>query len=286
MDLSPPSAFVAGLSALAPGYRALLCDVWGVLHNGFQSFPDAVDALCRFRIGGGVVVLITNAPRPAWSVRDQLDSLGVDHDGYDDIVTSGDVASAILSERGVERIYHLGPQRDIPIYQTVKAELCDADSAQIISCTGLFDDETEQPEDYDPLLRQFADRGIEMICSNPDLLVKRRDTLVPCAGAVAARYELLGGAATVVGKPYPRIYDNAIAAISRVAGKAVERSAILAVGDGAQTDIRGANDASLDSLFISAGVHADEYGADVHHVRGFLGRSNAHASNVMPRLSW
>ncbi|MGE0457263.1 MAG: TIGR01459 family HAD-type hydrolase [Bauldia sp.] len=286
MDHTPVPAVVAGLSAVAARYNALLCDVWGVIHNGVGHFPSAVAALVRFRAAGGIVILITNAPRPAWSVRDQLDGLRVDRRAYDRIVTSGDVAASLIALRGVSAVHHVGPDRDLPLYRDVAVTLVGVDEAALVCCTGLVDDETETAEDYDPLLDRCLRHDLEMICANPDIVVDRGGKLIPCAGAIAERYAAMGGRVTIVGKPLARIYDVALAEIAAVAGRAVETGEILAIGDGAETDIRGANDAGIASLFIASGVHASEYGEETEHILDFLGSREARVMGVMPRLIW
>lgn len=286
MDHSPVPAVLSGLSDVSSRYNALLCDVWGVIHNGVGHFAEATDALIRFRTAGGIVVLITNAPRPAWSVRDQLDSLGVNREAYDRIVTSGDVAVQLLARLGVAAVHHIGPDRDLPLYSSLPVQLSSVDEAEIVCCTGLVDDEAETPADYDPLLQRCLARKLEMICANPDIVVDRGGKLIPCAGAVAERYAARGGRVTSVGKPLTAIYEVALDEIAAIAGRPVHRGELLAVGDGAQTDIRGANDAGIASLFISSGVHAGEYEEDIGHVLDFLGSREARVTGVMPKLVW
>ena len=281
---------ISGLSEIALPFRAILSDVWGVVHNGLGPFHDAVEALTNYRQSGGIVLLISNAPRPDWSVEEQLDAIGVDRACYDGLITSGDVARAKLSERPGTRLYHLGPDRDLLIYQGLNVELCDLDSAEIVSCIGLVDDESETAGDYDPLLAEMARRHLGMICANPDLVVERGDRLLPCAGALAARYQTLGGEVTIIGKPHPPIYEQALAAIGELAGEQISADQVLAVGDGAGTDITGANRAGITALFIASGIHAGEYEVGVagefDAVARLLRSHAAEASSFMSRLSW
>jgi HAD superfamily hydrolase (TIGR01450 family) len=277
---------ISGLSELAPRSRAILCDVWGVIHNGVAAFAPAIDALIRFRDQGGVVVLITNAPRPDWSVVEQLDRLKVDRRAYDRVVTSGDVAREVLASHAGARVFHLGPDRDLVLYRDLDLELTDSARALLVSCTGLFNEDTETAADYDPMLLDFAYRGIEMICANPDLVVDRGGKLIPCAGAIAVRYREHGGDATVLGKPFRAIYDLAIAAIQDIAGTRIPTEELVAIGDGVSTDIRGANDMGIRAVFVTNGIHAAEYAADPASIAGFLRRSGAAADGVMGRLSW
>ncbi|MCW5695206.1 MAG: TIGR01459 family HAD-type hydrolase [Bauldia sp.] len=284
VDLALPQT-LSGLAEIADRYRVLLCDVWGVVHNGVARYADAVGALRAFRRGGRHVVLITNAPRPAWSVIRQLDEIGVDRDAYDAIVTSGDVTVTLLTRMGASRVHHLGPDRDLPLYQGLAVELSDIDSASVSVCTGLVDDEVETVADYEDRLQAMARRGLPMLCANPDLVVERGGKLVLCAGALAVRYREIGGAVTLIGKPYPAIYDAAMEQIAEVAGGAVPKAAVLAIGDGAATDIRGANQAGFDSLFIVAGIHAEELAA-ASAGPDFFARHGARPVAIMPHLSW
>lgn len=283
--IAPPRA-ISGLSEIADRYRVLLCDVWGVLHNGLAPFPDAVSALRSFRAAGGIVVLITNAPRPTWSVVEQLDGIGVDRAAYDGIITSGDVAAQLLTGRGRSRVHHLGPDRDLSLYQGLGVDLCDIESADVVSCTGLVDDDVEVVADYEERLSAMAARRLPMLCSNPDIVVDRGGKLVLCAGALAVRYREIGGEVTLIGKPYPAIYAAAMDRIAAVAGAVVPHSAVLAIGDGAATDIRGANQAGLDSLFIAAGIHAAEFPAADSARPSFFLQHEAHPVAIMSRLAW
>lgn len=287
MDASATPRRLDRLSEISGSFRAVLCDIWGVVHDGITPFPKAVDALRACRRAGGIVMLITNAPRPRDSVVEQLDEIGVDRDSYDDLVTSGDVARATLGERSGARIYHLGPDRDLSIYDDLEIELTELNRAEIVSCTGLFDDETEIAADYDPTFAEMKRRGLTMICSNPDLVVERGDRLIPCAGAMAARYRERGGEAVVVGKPYAPIYDQALARIRERAGSDVTAADVLAIGDGAATDISGAGQAGMPALFISSGMRATARDAavdDAGEVAAFLASHKATARYFMPRL--
>jgi len=248
----------AGLSALTDRYDVLLCDVWGVIHNGREAFPVACEALARFRAAGGEVVLISNAPRPNAGVIAQLDLLGVPRDAYSLVVTSGDATRTLLRQRAPGPAWKLGPDRDDPLYDGLGVEFSDLERAAFISCTGPFDDETETPEDYRERFRGAAARGLAMICANPDIVVQRGDRLIYCGGALAQLYEALEGAVLMAGKPHAMIYDLALAEAAKLRGGAVDRARVLCVGDGPRTDLRGANAQGLDALFIAAGIHGQE----------------------------
>jgi HAD superfamily hydrolase (TIGR01459 family) len=290
MSNSPRPAGIPGLSAIAGEYHSILCDVWGVLHNGVSAYGPAADALMRFRAAGGSVILITNAPRPTSVVASQLDRLGVDRTAYDDIVTSGDVAHDFLARRPEARIFHLGPERDRPIYDGLPNALVTEGEADLISCTGLFDDTRETPDDYTEPLSRLARRGLPMLCVNPDKVVERGDQLVWCAGALAERYAAFGGETIIVGKPYAPIYEVALRRLGEISLRPVRKSDVLVIGDGIETDVRGAFDQEIDILFITDGIHADEFGAhdapDPDAVHRFLGAAGLGARNFAVRLAW
>lgn len=248
-------SLVDSIGGLAERTKVWLVDLWGVIHNGVAPFPDAVAACGCFREQGGIVILLSNAPRPWGSVAEQLDRIGVAPEAYDAIVSSGDAARVILRARGRASIYHLGPDRDLGLYDGLGVLRVDAGRAEAVVCTGLFDDETETPEDYRTPLKTFAARGLPMICANPDLAVERGKRVIPCAGAVAKFYEELGGAVTYAGKPHPLIYELAFKAIETIAGGVIAKEKILAIGDGVLTDIAGAAAAGVPSVFVASGVH-------------------------------
>ncbi|MGF0537130.1 TIGR01459 family HAD-type hydrolase [Agrobacterium sp. ES01] len=243
------------------GYDVILCDVWGVLHNGIDAFPKASVALTEARNAGLTVVLITNSPRPSPGVITQLKAIGVADTAFDRIVTSGDVTRKLIAE-GPKKVFLLGPERDLPLLDGTGAEAVDAADAEAIVCTGFFDDEKETPEDYHDMLVEFQKRQVPLICANPDLVVERGERIIPCAGAVAAYYEQLGGQTRIAGKPHHPIYEAAMAAAAEARGGKIDPARVLAIGDGMPTDVRGALDAGYDLLYISGGIHAGEYTVD------------------------
>ncbi len=280
---------INGLRQIAAGYDAILCDVWGVLHNGVAAWPGAMEALSRFRLNGGHVVMITNAPRPFGPVTEQLRRLGVPEGVFDAVVTSGDVTRSLIVEKARD-VFHIGPTRDMTIYEGLNVNLVEKEHADSIVCTGLFDDQSETPEDYVPLLRELADRKLPFICANPDIVVEMGHNLIWCAGALARDYSAIGGETFVVGKPHPLIYRTARQRLDEIAGKPIETSRILAIGDGMPTDVKGAMAAGLDLLYISAGIHAADYGdpdaPDANKLEAFLQANNAKPTAWMPRLQW
>lgn len=247
-------------SALAPAYDVVLSDVWGVLHAGVAAYPEAVEALRRYRAAGGKVILLTNAPRPGPSVSLQLDTFGLPRDAYDGIVSSGDVTRAVLAERKGQTVFHIGPPRDKPIFESMDAAFAPVDRADYIVCSGLFDDTAETPEDYRPLLATMLERALLMVCGNPDVVVERGDQLVYCAGAIADLYAAMGGDVIYAGKPYRPIYAMALALAEKLRGAPVALHRVVAIGDSLRTDIKGAAALGIDSVFITAGIHAEELG--------------------------
>lgn len=299
-DAPPPHAvvplpFVApllpGLSQIIGDYDVILCDVWGVIHNGVAAFPAACAALEHARGHGVSVFLVSNAPRPNAFVASMLDGMGVSRNAYDGIVTSGDVTRAVLAGRAGAKVFHLGPERDLGTYDGLGVTVTGQDEADLIVCTGLFNDEVETPEDYRALLTAMQARGLTLVCANPDLVVERGDRLIYCAGALAELYEELGGDAVYCGKPHPPIYVEAMRRVLAVRNEVPEAPRVLAIGDALRTDIIGATQAGFHSLFISSGIHAvelsSEHGAapDMAAVAQlFAGPARPRA--VMPRLSW
>lgn len=264
---------------LAGRYDLWLCDVWGVIHNGREAFGDAVSACAAFRATGGTVILLTNAPRPSESVRGQLDALGVDRAGYDAIVSSGDVTRHLIEALGGRPAFHLGPERDVPIFAELAVNLTGAESAEVVINTGLYDDTTETPDDYRDLLAGFRARDLDMICANPDIRVERGSELVYCAGALAKAYQAIGGNVAYAGKPYLPIYDLAMERAGALRGEPLARGRALAIGDGLATDILGAANAGIDALFVRSGVHvAGERALD----SGILGELFADTTHRLP----
>lgn len=242
-------------------YDAIFCDLWGCLHNGFAPFADAVRALERFNARGGTVLLLTNSPRPKGSVIRQLDKIGVPRDLYAEVASSGDSAQTALAAGDYGKlVYHLGPERDLGFFAGIDVTRVPLDQAQGIVCTGLFDDDSETPEDYRALLLQAKHLGLKMLCANPDVMVDKGDKRIYCAGAIANAYNHIGGDAHFFGKPHAPIYTLARQRLNAVRGAVVPDSKILCVGDGINTDIRGAIGEDLDSLFITGGLAADETG--------------------------
>lgn len=278
--------FIHGLSAIADRYDAILCDAWGVIHNGVDLFPHVEDAMTQFRKTRGPLVILTNAPRPSSIIPAQLDRLGLSRDAYDDIVTSGDATQAEIKKRAGKRAYRLGPEKDDALYEGTGAAFAPLEEADYIICTGLEYDQTEVPEEYRRMLSAAAKRGVEMICANPDIVVNWGGRIVYCAGALAEIFAEEGGEVIFGGKPHAPIYEVAFDRLKSVAGRVVEQKKILVVGDGIATDIKGANNAGLDVLFIGGegGIH--EAATDSDAIKRLFEAESVHARYAMQDLKW
>ena len=280
------------LSAVAADYDILLCDVWGVIHNGRESWPEACEALTKFNQQGGHVVLISNSPRPASDVIAQLDALDVPRDSWKAFVTSGDATRMELARRAPGPALIIGPARDDILYEGLDLQRAEAVAdAAFLSVTGMIDDETETPQHYFEQLSEAAARDLELICANPDRIVQRGDKIIYCGGALADVYESLGGRVTMAGKPYAPIYALSLIEAERLLGRPVDRSRVLCIGDGVITDVLGANQQALDCLFIAQGIHGDaargDDGAiDPARAAALLAPETAYARYAALDLKW
>jgi HAD superfamily hydrolase (TIGR01459 family) len=288
-----PPRLLAGLHEVADRYDALLCDVWGVVHNGRVPFAEGCAALARYKAERGPVILVSNSPRPGDDVALQLDGLKVPRGAWTAIVTSGDATRESLRERAPGPAWALGPTRDAPLYDGTGVKFAEVpEEAAFVACTGLFDDEIETPEDFRDRLKLCVDRGLTMVCANPDRVVQRGGKTIYCAGSLADIYLEYGGEVVMAGKPYAPIYTLAYAEATRRLGRPVARERLLAIGDGLRTDVAGANTQGLDVLFTAAsGIHAREVtGAQgelsVDRVQALLASEAARAAYVMAELAW
>lgn len=255
---------IPSLASIADRYDAVFCDLWGCLHNGKAPFPAAVAALQAFRAQGGTVALVTNAPRPNATVIAQLDRMGVPRDAWDMVVSSGDAAQyALLSGAVGRKVFHIGAAKDEDFFTVLPPDASEAAiervgmlDAEGIVCTGLEDDQTETPDNYRAQLLLGKTRGLTMLCANPDIVVDMGDKRLYCAGALALAYEEMGGATLYFGKPHPPIYDLARRRLG------LDDPRILCIGDGIGTDVQGGQSEGLDTLFITGGLAADQFGPD------------------------
>src|ERR1700723_2186255 len=234
-------------------------DIWGVVHNGLVAFPEACEALHSFRAQGGAVILIPNAPRPADSVQRQLRKLDVADETYDAIVSSGDLTRNFVAGHPGQKMFWIGPERDSSIYRGLDVGIVPLEQADYIVCTGLFDDETESAENYRAMLLKARERKLTLVCANPDIVVERGDRLIYCAGAVAELYLELGGEVIFYGKPHRPIYERAMALAAERRGQAVPLNRVLAIGDSVRTDLTGAHGFGIDCLFVTRGIHSEEF---------------------------
>jgi HAD superfamily hydrolase (TIGR01459 family) len=275
---------------LADVYDVVLCDVWGVVHNGVAAFAPAGEALARFRDGGGTVILITNAPRPGAAVQWILDRLGVPRKAYDAIVSSGDVTRGIVASRLSQRVFHLGPSRDRPIFDGLNVTFAGVEGADYVVCSGLFDDTTETPENYRELLAAMRARALFMVCANPDVVVERGHELVYCAGALADAYAALGGEVLYCGKPHAPIYEAALASAAALRGEMPVRKRVLAIGDSIRTDLKGAAAFGFDCMFVISGIHAEELGGrevpDLNSLNAAFAAAGVAPKAVARKLQW
>jgi len=281
-------ALLNGLAEIADDYQLFIFDLWGVVHDGVSAYPGAADCLARLRRNGTRVVLLSNAPRPSANVAIHLEELGIKPMLYDWLLTSGEAtANAIASQNSQPEYFHVGPERSRPTLEACGGREVSLEEAELILCTGLFDDETERAEDYGALLRCAADRNLPMICANPDIVVMRGDKMIQCAGAVAALYEEMGGIVTRFGKPFPEVFDCLFAEMSNIS-----RERAVMVGDGLTTDIRGARRAGIDAVWIAGGIHAIEVGLasngnfDLLAAQNVAEEAGEFPRAVMPCLQW
>jgi HAD superfamily hydrolase (TIGR01459 family) len=290
MTNQPIPPRIAGLSELLDTADALFVDVSGVIHDGVAAFPAACEALRRAREAGKPVLLVSNAPRPGPVVVKLLDSLGVPRDAYDGILTSGDLTRAHLAQEEWGWIHHIGPARDLPLFEGLALVFSDADEADLAVATGLVDDEVQTADDYVPVLETLYRHEVPLLCANPDILVERGHRLIPCAGALAQVYERMGGDVLYFGKPHQPVYEAAMARLSELAGRPLQSTRVLAIGDAVKTDLLGAARFGLSSYFVAGGIHAAEAGSanaiDMPALTGLFAASKVAPVAVTWRLRW
>ncbi len=280
-----PLPIINSVAPLAEGTSAWLVDIWGVIHNGVRPFEDACAACARYREGGGLVVLVSNSPRPHPSVLAQLDGIGVPRTTFDAIVTSGDVARTLVSGYTGRQVLHIGPERDLGIFAGLDIELVQPEDADAVVCTGLFNDEHEGPDDYTEILSACLAQRLPMICANPDIMVERGGRMIYCAGAIARAYEGAGGDVAYAGKPYLPIYDLTFATLEGLKAGSSEKAGLLAIGDGVATDISGAAAAGIRSVFVASGVHV-KGGLDAVAVDELFPAGGPRPIAAMAKLAW
>lgn len=276
---------IPSIAPVAKDASAWLVDIWGVMHNGVRPYADAVEACQRYREGGGIVVLVSNSPRPNTSVTTQLDGIGVARSAYDAIVTSGDVARTLVSHYSGQSMLHIGPERDLGIFAGLDIVRVEPEAADAIVCTGLFNDEEEGPEDYTDILTACLARGLPMICANPDIMVERGGRMIYCAGAIAHAYEGAGGQVAYAGKPYAPIYGLTFETLERLKPGSSDKARLVAIGDGVNTDIAGAAGVGLRSLFVASGVHV-KGALDTAAIEALFPAGEPRPVAAMTKLAW
>jgi HAD superfamily hydrolase (TIGR01459 family) len=272
---------LSGLGSIADDYDAIFCDIWGVIHNGKRPHLKACEALERFRETRGPVVLISNSPQPSVAIPESFARIDVPGGFWDAIVTSGDATIDELARRAPGPVFKIGPERDDALYEELDMNFSDLDEAEFISCTGLFEDD-ETPEDYEDLLKEALARELEFICVNPDIKVRLGDKLVWCGGALAQKYERLGGRVIYSGKPHEPIYRLSRAWIEEVLGHVPDVERILCIGDNIFTDLLGAQEQGYDCLFIQDGLH----GETAENFKALMQKHKVIARYISPSLNW
>lgn len=288
---TPPPPILDHAGLLLAEYDVMFCDVWGVLHDGHRAFEEACQALLRFRALGGTVILVSNAPVPGEQVAAMLDSRAVPREAYDGIVASGEIALRHIAEKGYRRLHCIGPaDRDAATFRRLGAKSVGIEEADAILCTGLTDDVNETAESYRPLLERARARRLPFVCANPDLVVDVGGRQYLCAGAIADLYERMDGEVFWAGKPHANAYGAARAAAEAARGTPVAWESVIAVGDSLRTDLRGAEAAGIDAIFVASGIHRDETmgtdALDAEKVALLFAPPAPQAIAVMARLTW
>lgn len=284
---------ITGMREIAADYDGFVLDLWGVIHDGVQPYPGVLDTLSRLLAAGKRIALLSNAPRRAYDVVNRITAIGVPPGLYHAVMSSGEEAWQYLKDRTDpfyrdlgRRCLHICSDRDLEIRHGLDLDYVDsAAAADFILNTGPagWDDTIE---DYAPILAAARERGLKMVCANPDLMVNHGAKLALCAGALATHYAALGGAVRWHGKPYPSVYE----ACFKLLGTA-DRTRILAVGDSLRTDIAGANGAGIDSLLITGqGIHADEFATagtpDPARIAAAATAAGARPAMIAARFIW
>ena len=264
-DNKKKSIKINNFSEIFEKYDSIICDIWGVIHNGQELFSSSVDCLYDLKNKGYPIILVSNAPRPGEEIKLILEKMGLKKNCYDKIITSGDLTQKILNDGSLgQNCYHIGPDRDLKIFEGIRVNRVNFDKSDFIFITGLFNDEEEDENTYLPLLEESKKRNLKLLCANPDIWVQRGNQLIPCAGAISKKYESIGGKVINIGKPFQPIFDEAIKNIDSL-GKGNFSSTIV-IGDGIDTDIKGANDYKLDSLLTLGGLFSGQKIDEVYKV--------------------
>jgi HAD superfamily hydrolase (TIGR01459 family) len=274
------------MKILSADYPVWLCDIWGVVHDGLKGYEAAAYALSQHRKKGGIVLLVTNAPRTSRDVVRQLNDLKVPPQSYDRVVTSGDVTQTLVKDHAKGKVYYLGPPRDLSMFAGQAVKKVSLAEAHAVLCTGLVNDDVETPDDYSDLLSRMKGLNLPMICANPDKMVRKGSRLLYCAGSLAEKYSAMGGPVLMAGKPYEPIYTLALQIASSIAGREIKKSMVLAIGDGPETDIKGAADFGIAVVLIADGVTDASDGLDATLARVKTKVPHAKIVKILHHLVW
>jgi len=276
------------LSTLARKYEVVLCDIWGVVHNGAAIHAEAADALRLFRERGGSVILVSNASRLGTMVTSQLEELGMSSSAYDAVITSGDITRDYIAARPGCALLDVGPGNARLICQSLNVRFTSIQEADFAISSGAFDSADKTPEDLVPLLLDMRAKSIVLLCANPDVATKLGGRQARCSGALAELYGELGGTVIYGGKPQAQIYEKALAVAAEVRGTSVRRERVLTIGDSLRTDIAGAIANGFASLFVLGGIHAEELGVlpTSAALEQLYMRFSAFPTAVTDRLVW
>jgi HAD superfamily hydrolase (TIGR01459 family) len=274
------------MQSLSRAYPVWFVDIWGVVHNGVAPFAQTTDVLARHRANSGTVVLVSNSPRSQAGVIAQLHQVGVRADAYDTAVTSGDATQNLMREVPSGKLYHIGAERDVSLFEGLAVQRVGMAEADAVICTGLRHDDRETVGDYTDELGMLAQRQLTMICANPDKRVRKGSSLIYCAGALADAYEAMGGTVLMAGKPYAPIYDLALRKASTLRGLPVSKDMVLAIGDGPETDVLGAANQGFPVVYVAGGVReqTDDLAAEQAHIHALV--PNARILMAVDQLQW
>jgi HAD superfamily hydrolase (TIGR01459 family) len=262
------------LSDIYKTYDTFVIDLWGVIHNGVVLNPKAIEAVDQLNKNSKKIIFLSNAPRPSSNVINFLLKMNMDKKYLSNVMTSGEAAMhAINQEKFGKFFFHLGPERDQNIFEKVKENKTTIEKCNYILCTGLFDERETKLDWYKDFLKKYISK--KLVCTNPDLTVHRGDKEEFCAGYIAKIFEDIGGKAIYYGKPYNEIYNMCFGKSERV----------LAIGDNLRTDIKGANNTNIDCVFISEGVHRDEYG-DISEIKKLIEKYKVKVNFFQRELKW
>ena len=278
----------AHLSSLAKEYDIILCDVWGVVHNGSALYPEAADALIRFRDGGGSVILVSNASRLGTMVAASLERLGMPLKAFDVLITSGDITRDYIAKRPDCAVFDIGPGDSVPILEGLDMRFSSLQQADLAVSSGAFDSADKKLKSLRPVLLDMMSKNLLLLCANPDVLTQLGERRVLCSGAVAQLYANLGGRVHYAGKPQAPIYERALSLAAQLRDEPIPRERVLVIGDSLRTDVAGAVRCGFASLFVWGGIHSTELGTHPSAVKlaSLFAKVQLHPTAVTERLAW